>query len=171
MVTANLWKWLDTAKDNLWRKGKTYPSNYSMLRQLLADKEVDIAISFNPSDASAAIARGELPDTIRTYIHRKGTLANVHFLAIPFNSSDQESAKKVANFLLSPEAQLKKADSRVCGVLKQKLSKAERFAFLNLPRGIATLDASELSPTLTEPHPSWVPKLESAWMERYASGK
>ena len=52
-----------------------------MLRQLLGDGEIDIAIAFNPADASAAIGRGELPSSVRTYIHDIGTLANVHFLA------------------------------------------------------------------------------------------
>ena len=58
------------------------PTKLSVLRQLLGDSEIDIAMAFNPADASAAIARGELPDSVRTYIHDSGTLANVHFLAI-----------------------------------------------------------------------------------------
>ena len=107
--------WLDAATPNLWRGGKAYPFNYPTLRQLLGDGEIDIAIAFNPADASAAIARGELPDSVRSYIHDGGTLANVHFLAIPFNASAPEAARVVADFMLSPEAQLRKADSRVWG--------------------------------------------------------
>ena len=104
-----------------------------MLRQLLGDGEIDIAIAFNPADASSAIARGELPDSIRTYIHDSGTLANVHFLRIPFNASAPEAAKLVANFMLSPEAQAKKADVAVWGdptVLSMlKLSDSQREIF------------------------------------------
>ena len=110
-ITTPLWAWLDAAKPNLWRRGGSYPQNYTVLRQLLGDAEIDIAMAFNPADASAAIARGELPDSVRTYIHDDGTLANVHFLAIPFNASAAEAAKIVANFMLSPEAQIQKADS------------------------------------------------------------
>ena len=44
-----------------------------------------------------------------------GTLANVHFLAIPFNASAPEAAKLLANFMLSPEAQVKKADTAIWG--------------------------------------------------------
>jgi putative thiamine transport system substrate-binding protein len=174
-VTAPLWAWLDQAKPNLWRGGAAYPANYPVLRQLLGDGEVDIAIAFNPTDASSAIARGELPDTVRTYIHEEGTLANVHFLAIPFNAASPEGAKLVANFMLSPEAQLHKADSRVWGdptVLSMpKLSAEFRQAFASLPRGVATLSDADLGRTRAEPHPSWVLRLEAAWIKRYASGE
>ena len=174
-VTAPLWAWLDAAKPNLWRRGTAYPQNYPVLRQLLGDGEIDIAMAFNPADASAAIARGELPDSVRTYIHDRGTLANVHFLAIPFNAAAVEGAQIVANFMLSPEAQIKKADSRIWGdptVLSiPRLNAADQAAFLALPRGIATLSDAELGRSLAEPHPSWVPRLEQAWKQRYASGK
>jgi putative thiamine transport system substrate-binding protein len=174
-VTTPLWRWLDKAKPNLWRAGNAYPANYPVLRQLLGDGEIDIAIAFNPADASAAIARGELPNSVRTYIHDGGTLANVHFLAIPFNASAPEAAKLVANFMLSPEAQVKKADTAIWGdptVLSMpKLSDAQRMAFTKLPRGIATLSDADLGRTLAEPHPSWVPRLEAAWIRRYASGQ
>ena len=174
-VTAPLWRWLDKAKPNLWRSGNAYPANYPVLRQLLGDGEIDIAIAFNPADASAAIARGELPASVRTYIHDGGTLANVHFLAIPFNATSPAAAKLVANFMLSPEAQVKKANTEVWGdptVLSMpKLSDAQRMVFARLPRGIATLSDNDLGKTLAEPHPSWVPRLQAAWIERYASGK
>ena len=174
LVTAPLWRWLDAAKPNLWRSGNAYPANYPVLRQLLGDGDIDIAIAFNPADASAAIARGELPDTVRTYIHDSGTLANVHFLAIPFNASAPEAAKLVANFMLSPEAQVKKANTAVWGdptvLAMHKLLDAQRIEFTELPRGIATLSDADLSRTLAELHPSWGPRLETAWKKRYASG-
>ena len=174
-VTAPLWNWLDAAKPNLWRRGTAYPQNYPVLRQLLGDGEIDIAMAFNPADASAAIARGELPDSVRTYIHNGGTLANVHFLAIPFNATAAEGAQIVANFMLSPEAQIKKADSRIWGdptVLSiPRLNAKDQAGFMALPRGIATLSDAELSGSLAEPHPSWIPRLEQAWKKRYASGQ
>ena len=151
-VTAPLWRWLDKAKPNLWRAGNVYPANYSVLRQLLGDSEIDIAIAFNPAEASAAISRGELPNSVRTYIHDSGTLANVHFLAIPFNAAAPKAAKLVANFMLSPEAQVKKADPAIWGdptvLSMQNLSNAQRIAFDRIPRGIATLSDADLSRTL-----------------------
>lgn len=173
-VTAPLWAWLDDAGPQLWRGGRTYPANYPALRQLLADGEIDIAMAFNPADASAAIARGELRPSIRTYIHEGGTLANVHFLAIPFNAAAPDAARVVANFMLSPEAQIRKADPRIWGdptvLAPHRLSAADRTALDALPRGVATLGAADLARTLAEPHPSWMPAIEAAWKRRYGAG-
>jgi putative thiamine transport system substrate-binding protein len=52
-----------------------------------------------------------------------------------------------------------------------KLTESQRVAFTKLPRGIATLSDADLGRTLAEPHPSWVPRLETAWIKRYASGE
>ena len=174
-VTAPLWRWLETATPNLWRGGKAYPFNYPTLRQLLGDGEVDIAVAFNPSDASAAIARGELPASVRTYIHEGGTLANVHFLAIPVNANAPEGARVVADFMLSPEAQIRKADPQIWGdptvLAMHRLDAADRDAFEALPRGVATLSEAELGSTLAEPHPSWMSALETGWRQRYGTGE
>lgn len=174
-VTAPLWAWLDAARPDLWRGGAVYPANYPALRALLADGEVDIAMAYNPADASAAIAAGSLPDTVRTYIHDSGTLANVHFLAIPFNASAPDAARVVADFLLSPAAQIRKANPDIWGdpsvLAPHRLSATDRAAFDALPRGVATLRESDLAKTLAEPHPSWVGRLETAWRKRYASGQ
>ena len=173
-VTAPLWQYLEDINPNLWRGGNAYPQNYPAMRELVSDGELDIYIAFNPADASSAIARGELQDTVRSYVHDKGTLANVHFLAITFNSDASEAARVVANFMLSPEAQLRKADPEIWGdpsVLSMgKLSSSDKAAFDALPKGVATLSPADLAKTLAEPHPSWVPMLEKAWQERFASG-
>ena len=173
-VTAPLWQYLEDINPHLWRGGNAYPQNYPAMRELVADGELDIYIAFNPADASSAIARGELQDTVRSYVHDKGTLANVHFLAITFNSDASEAARVVANFMLSPEAQLRKADPEIWGdpsVLSMgKLSSSDKAAFDALPKGVATLSPADLAKTLAEPHPSWVPMLEKAWQERFASG-
>ena len=172
-VTAPLWAYLDEINPNLWRAGRAYPQNYPAMRQLVADGEADIYIAFNPADASSAIERGELQDSVRSYVHDSGTLANVHFLAIPFNSGNAAAAQIVADFMLSPEAQLRKADPAIWGdpsVLSiGKLSQADKAAFGALPKGIATLSPADLAKTLPEPHPSWVPMLEAAWASRFAA--
>ena len=174
-VTAPLWAYLEQINDDLWRGGRAYPQNYPAMRQLVADGEADIYIAFNPADASSAIERGELQDSVRSYVHDSGTLANVHFLAIPFNSGNAAAAQIVANFMLSPEAQLRKADPAIWGdpsVLSvAKLPAADKAAFAALPKGIATLSPADLAKTLPEPHPSWVPMLEAEWMKRFASGQ
>ena len=78
-----LWNWLDAVTPNLWRNGKSYPSNYLSLTELVADREIDIGMAFNIAHASNSISEGKLSNSVRSYIHDKGTLANVHFLSIP----------------------------------------------------------------------------------------
>ena len=168
---APLWAWLDAVKPALWQQGVSYPKNYTNLSQLLGDGEIDIAMAFNPAQFSNDIKNGILPDTVRTYIHEEGTLANVHYVAIPFNAKSAEAAMITADFLLSPEAQIRKANPDIWGdptvLAIAKLAQEDQDAFNALPRGIATLSESDLSKTLPEPHPSWVKVLEQGWQERY----
>ena len=170
-VTAPLWEYLDQLHPLMWRKGKAFTSGAPEMKQLLNDGEIFISLSFNPNDASNAITNGELPDTVRTYIHQNGTIGNTHFVGIPFNSSAKEGAMVFANFLLSPEAQLRKSIPKIWGdptVLNvNKLSAKDRDAFSQLPLGKATLTAAELSKVMLEPDASWVAALEKAWQRRY----
>lgn len=172
-ATAPLWDYLDALHPKLWRSGRAFPSNGPAQRQLLADGEVDIAISFTPGEASGAIAQGLLPDTIRTFVLDGGTIGNTHFVAIPFNASAPDAAQVVANFLLSPEAQARKQDPQHWGdftVLDMaKLDAAEQQLFQQLDLGIATLSPEQLGQTLPEPHPEWMEGIEQAWQARYAS--
>ncbi len=171
-VTAPLWGWLDELRPHLWRQGQAYPQSTPALRQLLADGEIDIAFSLNPNDASAEIAKGNLRDTVRTYVFAGGAIANTHFVAIPYNSSAKEGAQVIANFLLSPEAQAHKLDPNVWGdptVLGlAKLTPADRERFTKLKPGVATLSPAALGAPLPEPHPSWMERLETAWRARYS---
>lgn len=171
-TTAPLWNFLDSLHPLLWRSGKALPKSAPEMKRLLADREIFISLSFNPAEASNAIATGELPETIRTYVHREGTIGNTHFLAIPFNSSAKEGAMVLANFLLSPEAQARKSDPSVWGdptVLSlAKLSTEQRLLFDEIPRGVATLSAEELGTVLLEPHASWVDAIEKEWLRRYS---
>jgi putative thiamine transport system substrate-binding protein len=171
-ATAPLWPWLDRLLPHLWRGGATFPANDQAQRQLLDDGEIDISLSFNPGEASSAIAQGLLPDTVRTYVLDGGTIGNTHFVAIPFNANAKEAAMVVADFLLSPEAQLRKQDPSVWGdptvLAMDKLTPADRDKFAALPLGIATLPPAALGPVLLEPHPSWMTRLEAAWRQRYA---
>lgn len=171
-VTAPLWVWLDEIRPHLWRQGLAYPQSMPALRQLLADGEIDIAFSFNPNDASAEIERGNLRDTVRTYVLAGGTIGNTHFVAIPYNASAKEGAQVIANFLLSPKAQAHKQDLAVWGdstvLAPDKLSPTDRAWFEKLKRGVATLSLAELGTPLPEPHPSWMERLEAAWRARYS---
>ncbi|GGG73898.1 ABC transporter substrate-binding protein [Salipiger pallidus] len=170
-TTAPLWAFLDELTPQLWREGRAYPQSSARLIQLMADNEIDIGMEFNPNAASNAIANGQLPDSVRSYIHDGGTIGNASFVAIPFNANAKAGAMVVADILLSPEAQARMADPAVWGlgtVLDlEALSPEQKAPFDEIAFGPATLEPSEMGTPLPEPHPSWMVRLEEDWTSRY----
>jgi putative thiamine transport system substrate-binding protein len=170
-VTAPLWDYVEALTPHLWRQGRAYPQSGPRQLQLIADDEIDLAISFSPGEASAAIANFQLPDTVRTFVPEGGTIGNASFVAIPYNASAKAGAMVVANFLLSPEAQARALDPEILGygtVLDmEKLPADARARFEGIDLGIATLAPDELGPALPEPHPTWMEMIERDWIDRY----
>lgn len=159
----------------LWRKGSTYPESPERLSQLFADGEVDFSLTYHPAEPSKKILDGLYPQTVRTYVFDEGTIGNTHFVAIPFNAADKPAAMVAANFLLSPEAQLVKADPQMWGDLPavdiQRLPSEWRDKFRSLPRGPATLPDSILQEhRLPEPPSEILIRLEKGW-ERHVLKK
>lgn len=172
-VTAPLWSYLEELTPNLWRQGRAYPQTGPAQLQLIADGEVDLAISFSPGEATAAIANNQLPPTVRTFVLDKGTIGNASFVAVPYNSGSKEGAMVVANFLMSPEAQSRAQNPEILGygtVLNMAaLTEADRAAFDALDLGVATLSPAELGTVQDEPHPSWMTRIAADWQERYGA--
>ena len=170
-VTAPLWAYLDALTPSLWRAGRAYPATGPAQLQLIADGEVDLAISFSPGEATAAIANNQLPPTARTFVLDKGTIGNASFVAIPYNSGSSEGAMVVANFLMSPEAQARAQDPEILGygtVLNMDaLAADDRALFDALELGVATLSPAELGTVQAEPHPSWMTRIADDWASRY----
>ncbi len=170
-VTAPLWDYLDALHPHLWRSGRQFPATGPELRRLMGDGELSLAFTFYPSEPAAAVADLELPPSVRSYVLDEGTLGNVHFVAIPFNSPRRAGAMAVADFLLSPEAQAHKQDLAVWGdrtVLDvPRLPEADQARFAIDEDNPAMLPADALEKTLPEPHPSWMTALQEAWRERY----
>ncbi|MBN2906962.1 MAG: ABC transporter substrate-binding protein [Rhodobacteraceae bacterium] len=170
-VTAPLWAFMDALTPHLWRQGRAYPQTGPRQLQLMADGEIDLAISFSPGEASAAIANGQLPDTVRSYVMEGGTIGNASFVAIPYNATAKAGAMVLADFLLSPEAQARAQDPVVLGygtvLALDSLPPEDRARFDALELGIATLSPEALGPTLPEPHPSWMTRIEADWSARY----
>ncbi|MCM2562993.1 ABC transporter substrate-binding protein [Lutimaribacter sp. EGI FJ00015] len=170
-VTAPLWDFLDQLTPHLWRQGRAYPQTGPRQIQLLADDEISLAISFSPGEASTAIAKHQLPDTVRTFVPGGGSIANASFVAIPYNASAKTGAMVVADFLLSPQVQARALDPAHLGygtVLDvAALPEAERALFNEVDLGIATLSPEALGPALPEPHPSWMTRIEADWIDRY----
>ena len=170
-VTAPLWAFLDDLTPTLWRDGRAYPATGPAQLQLIADGEVDLAISFSPGEATAAIANNQLPPTARTFVLDKGTIGNASFVAVPYNSGSKAGAMVVANFLMSPEAQARAQDPEILGygtVLDMDALTAEdRARFDALTLGVATLSPADLGSVQAEPHPSWMTRIADDWMTRY----
>ena len=170
-ATAPLWVWYDQLKPNLWRQGKLFPENGPAQRQLLNDGEIDMMISFNPSEAAVAITGGLLPESVRTFVLSKGSIGNTSFVAIPYNAAHKEGAMVVANFLLEPATQANAQDVKQMGnftVLDlAKLTPEDRRRFETLTRSPALPTNADLGTTLLEPHPSWMTRIMAVWEKRY----
>jgi putative thiamine transport system substrate-binding protein len=170
-ATEPLWTWYDALKPNLWRGGAEFPETGPALRELLADGEIDLMISFNPAEAVLSSANGLLPASARTMTLANGSLGNASFVAIPFNAAHKEAALVVANFLLEPEAQARAQDPTVIGLLsvldRAKLSPEDKARFDGGAQHPGMPNAEELGRPLLEPHPSWSTRLTTEWQRRY----
>jgi putative spermidine/putrescine transport system substrate-binding protein len=163
-------------KPFLWRKGSTYPESPVRMNTLFADGIIDFSFSYNQGEASRNIIDGLFPETVRTYVFEEGTISNTHFVAIPYNAKDKAAAMVVANYLLSPEAQLEKANSQVWGdfsALKpDRLPREWQEKYRDLPRGKATLSDSQLqSHQLPEPPSKILIHLEKGWEKHVLKGR
>jgi putative thiamine transport system substrate-binding protein len=161
---------LDSLHPHLWREGKQFPQSQAQLKQMLADGELLMALTFNPNEPANLVASGELPGSTVAWQHKAGTIGNTHFVAIPINSKVTAASQVVANFLLSPEAQGRKADLKIWGdptvLALSKLSAVETKFFTS---GKVAGSVTEPAPAIPEPHGSWVPLIETAWLESYGT--
>ncbi|GAC1655256.1 MAG: ABC transporter substrate-binding protein [Gemmatimonadaceae bacterium] len=100
--------WLDSLRPWLWRGGVTYPADVAALHRLFANGEIAFSMSNNQNDVVTKVRQGVLPPTAHALVLRDGTIANSHYVGIPWNAPNVAGAMVVANFLLSPEAQFEK---------------------------------------------------------------
>lgn len=162
------WETLNRIEASLWRNGETYPEDHTQHQNLFANGEVYFDMAYNPAEAASLILAGRYPATTRTFVFDTGTIANTHFVGIPYNSPNKAAAMVVANFILSPEAQLTKAEPDNWGdlpVLDPALLPVEfQTAFNALPRHESTLSTAELaSARLPELQLPWITAMEEAW--------
>ncbi|HBT3065026.1 ABC transporter substrate-binding protein [Klebsiella aerogenes] len=165
-VTAPLWDYLDRLHPLLWRQGRDFPLSPARMDAMMAQGTLQLSLTFNPLHAQQKAASGELPQDSYSFGFKQGMLGNVHFVAIPANARATAGAQVVANFLLSPQAQLRKADPQIWGdpsVLDpEKLNDAQRAAFY-------AVQPKATPPMLAEPHAAWVDALEQEWLRRYGT--
>jgi putative spermidine/putrescine transport system substrate-binding protein len=162
MGRSAVFGWLDSLRTDFWRGGETYPPDVAAMHRLFANAEIDFSMSNNQHDVLNKVRQGVLPPTARALLLRDGTIANAHYVGIPFNAPNAAGAMIVADFLLSPEAQLRKldpevwADGTVLDVSRLTAEWRERFAALEqatrgIPRdSLARYARAEVSPVYHE---------------------
>ena len=172
-VLPALWAYLDQLHPTMWQQGKYMLRQASQLQRLVGTGELTLAFSFTAAEIPSAVNRFDLPDDVRTYAMQDGSLANVHFVGLTYNSKNKTAAKTVVNFLLSPEAQAEKQKLEVWGddtVLDMaSLTQAQAMLFKDEAVHKSALDKSQSAVLLAEPHASWTDKLREAWYKRYGA--
>lgn len=139
----DLWAYLNALEPYLWQEGESYPRDLAALDTLFERGEVDFTMSFTQTNAATRIANGRYAETVTSFVMTDGSLFNTHFTAIPFNAPNTAGALVLANFLLSPEAQLSKnrlenwGDFTVLALDRLPGEYRERFEVLDL--GAATV--------------------------------
>lgn len=151
---APLWEYLDQLHPLLWRDGQAFMGSAAEQQQYLTDERLRLALSFNPGELPAGQLRRQFTDTTTTVLLGDGAITNTHNLAIPKYSEARAAALVTLNFLLSEEAQKRKADPEHWGD----------------PPVMQTPAQQELAvpfPVWEEPHVSWHQTIQQAWRERY----
>jgi putative spermidine/putrescine transport system substrate-binding protein len=99
----------------LWREGQVHPGSEAELNRLFGDGQVDLAMSYDPSFVETAVRQGTFSETARPFVLDHGTLHNVSYVTVPVNAASPEGALVVADVLLDPELQARKADPDILG--------------------------------------------------------
>jgi len=115
LASKKLWQFINSNKSNFWKEGKTFPNSVAPLHQLFVNKEVDFTMSNNDAEAENRVSQGFFPVSTRSFVPEYGSIQNSHYLGIVKKSNHKNAAAVVINFLLSPEAQLRKMDPKIWG--------------------------------------------------------
>lgn len=173
--SERVWSWLETVRPALWRRGEAYPPGVAELHRLFANGEVDFTMSNNHNEVVTKVRQGILPATSRAMVLRDGTIANAHYLGIPFNAPNPAGAMVVADFLLSPEAQLRKlhpdvwADGTVLALDRLPAEWRRRFEALDDdPRAISADTLRRYA--VPEVAPEYHERLQADWRRRIRGG-
>ena len=112
---AELWNYINRIKPYFWKEGETFPASVAQLHQLFASGEVDFTMSNNDGEVDNKVLQGLFPETARAYVLDSGTIQNSHYMGIVDRAPHKAGALVTINFLISPEAQLRKMDPQVWG--------------------------------------------------------
>ncbi|WP_276168588.1 ABC transporter substrate-binding protein [Zobellia alginiliquefaciens] len=109
-LSAKLWAFINESKQYFWKEGSTFPKEQSKMNQLFANGELLLTYGFREGSIEDKVLSGFYPKSTKGYAWENGTIRNTNYLGILHNAPQKAATMQVINFLLSPEAQLKKSD-------------------------------------------------------------
>ena len=170
-----LFEWLASVRPSFWRRGTTFPPDVAAMHRLFGNREIDFTMSNNQNEVVTKVRQGILPPGSRALLLDEGTIANAHYVGIPFNAPNPAGAMVVADFLLSPEAQWEKQRGDVWGdgtVLDiEALTPEWRARFAAAVADAQALPAEALrSRARPEVHPSYHARLLDDWRALVRAG-
>ena len=162
--STQLWDFINRNKAFFWRKGETFPESLAAMHQMFANGELDFTMSNNDNEVDNKIGQNIFPGTARAFVLESGTIQNTHFLGIPSGAQNKAGAMAVINFLISPEAQLRKLNPGIWGdgtVLDpEKLPAEWKTRFENIPERKNAPRRADIQPfALQEPAPEYMIRL------------
>lgn len=162
--SAQLWDYINRNKPYFWRKGATFPESLAAMHQMFANGELDFTMSNNDNEVDNKILQKIFPPTARSFVLTSGTIQNSHYLGIPRQARNKSGALVVIDFLISPDAQLKKLNPSVWGdgtVLNvDKLPASLRTQFENIPERKNAMRRKDMQAyALQEPAPEYMIRL------------
>lgn len=146
-----LWTYLDQLHPLSWQQGSAFPSSNTEQFSLFVQKQLVMAVSFNPNQMAIEQKAKRISTTSERLYFAQGAITNSHNLAIPKGAQSPDGAKVVINFLLSELAQ------------EQKLKGSWGDPSVIKP----LLDETSTLPSQQELHSSWQPAIEQSWQKRY----
>jgi len=163
-LSDSLWNWINRNKKYFWKEGSTFPKEHSKMDQLYASGELNITYGFNEGGVETKTLQGLFPKTSRVYPWDNGTVKNANYLGISYNAANKAGAMTVINFLVSPEAQLKRMNTeKISGntvLSMEKLSGEWKSKFKAVPKRIYGANLEELeNHAIREPSPKYMLKL------------
>ncbi len=161
LYSAQLWEYLLRNKPYFWNQGTSFPADVAQMHQLFASGELWFTMSNNDGDVDNKIMQGLFSESSRAYVPAFGTIQNSHYLGIMKQSAHKPAAMVVANFMISPAAQLKKMEPATWGdgtiLSMAKLPQAWVAQFEAVPGRKYAPKRSEIqSKAMMEPAPEYM---------------
>ncbi|QNE18248.1 ABC transporter substrate-binding protein [Kribbella qitaiheensis] len=165
-AATKLWTRLNALAPSLWRGGATYPQSQAAVEKLYSDGEISAFLTYGPGAVGAQVSKGLFPASTRETVPAPGNIANVSFLAIPYNAAHTAGALVLANVLQDPQTQLAlyKAEGIYPGIDLAKTDAATQAQFAAVPISRSVLPLAALTrhaqPELAS---GYVSRLEHDW--------